>query len=237
MDLRTTTPREVETLRQLVIGGPAASLTEAAQALATNLATAFPAVVLSRVFAVLPFEMLPAPAAAFARRLAGDDNPIGPGTPILSLLGTHGRQPAWCDRHMSQGHLAIPLVSARFVGNIPMVSSLLASLGFDLTHLDARGGAFTRRMEGRLNGAFYVPDAQTAKDDLGRPIIAPDFAREHGVRTVFGMGGPYFDRTFLAIISFTDVVVERAVIDHFATLISFFKMSTQDLVRTGRIFA
>jgi hypothetical protein len=237
MDLRTTTVGEVDKLREAVMSRPAACLCEAAQLFATNLVQAYPAVILSRVFAVIPCEALPEDTAAFARRIAGDKNPIGPGTPVLSLLGTYGREAAWCDRRSSQGHQAIPLASARFVQSIPMVSAVLASLGFDLSHLGGPAEAFTRRMHGGLNGAFYLPDAQTAKDALGRAIIAPDFVREYSVRTVFGMGGPYFDRTFLAIISFTDVVVERPVVDQFATLISFFKMSTQELVRTGRIFA
>jgi hypothetical protein len=235
MNLPTATPEELEGLRDLLVGQPASSLEEASQVFVRELVLAYPDLLLSRVFVMLPFETLPAPAAAFARRVAAAHT-IAPRTPVLSLLGTHGREADWCDRLASKGHLAIPLVSQQFAAAIPMVSSLLASLSFDIAHLDNSGAAFTRRMAGGLNGAFYVRDARGAVDELKRPIISPAFVEAYGIRTVFGMGGPYFDGTLLAIISFSRVIVERPVIDRFATLISFFKMKTQDLVRTGRVF-
>ena len=236
MHLATTTAAEIEGLHDVLVGRPARSLEEASQNFVRELVQAYPELVLSRVFVLAPFETLPASAAAFARELAPAST-LAPRTPVLSLLGTYGREVTWCDRRASRGHLAIPLVSKQFAAAIPMVSSLLASLNFDVAQLDSSGAAFTRRMAGGLNGAFYVRDARDAVDELKRPIISPAFVGSYGIRTVFGMGGPYFDGTLLAIISFSSAIVERAIIDQFATLISYFKMKTQELVRTGQVFS
>jgi hypothetical protein len=58
-------------------------------------------------------------------------------------------------------------------------------------------------MLGGRNGTFYVQDARTAVDSLGRHVIAArDFAQEFAIRTVFGMGGAYVDGTMAVAIFF-----------------------------------
>jgi hypothetical protein len=238
MDLRTTTTADIESMRRPLVGQPAASIQEAAQVFATELARAYPAILLSRVFVTVPFGVLSPGDQKFAMGIVGDSNPVDADTPVLTLMGTSGRDPSWCDRSASRGHLAIPLASRSFVSGIPMISALLSSLDVDLAALDAdvAAASYTRRMLGGLNGAFYVSDARTAVDAKGRAIISPEFVRARGVRTVFGMGGPYFDGTLIAIINFADVEVDRDVVDRFASLVSFFKLATKDLVRGRRLF-
>lgn len=69
--------------------------------------------------------------------------------------------------------------------------------------MDAAPDVNARRLLGGFNGVFYVDDASSARDAQDRLIIAArDFVAEHGVKTVFGMGGAYPDGTLLVIIVF-----------------------------------
>jgi len=152
------------------------SVRSSAQGFARDLADTFSGVVLARLFLVLPFSQLPEGDRTFARGIVGGDARLQATTNVLSLVGTYGRDPTWCDRAGSRGHLAIPLIDRAFVSNIPMVAKLLADLEVDLAGLDDGKPIATRRMLGGRNAAFYVPDAQDAVDAQGRSIIpARDF--------------------------------------------------------------
>jgi hypothetical protein len=154
------------------------------------------------------------------------------------LLGTHGSKPEWCERARSKGHLGIPLISAEFVRAIPMVARLLEELGVDLAWLDAAAEMYTRKLLGGFNGVFFVDDAATAQDSLGRNIIpAQDFVDEQGIKTVFGMGGFYPDNTLIAIIVFSREHLTRSHVERLTSLISLFKGETFGLVRARKFFA
>jgi hypothetical protein len=76
-----------------------------------------------------------------------------------------------------------------------MIARLLSDFGVGFS-----GGKTldTRRLLGGRNIAFFVPDAAKSTDQGGRQIIpAKEFVLKHGVRTVFGMGGAYVDRSCL----------------------------------------
>jgi hypothetical protein len=236
MDIRHATMPEIGGLRERVPCPDARSVEQAAEHFTSTLAHELPDIVLCRLFAVVPFERLPPPDGAFATSLAGKGRVLGASSPVLSLLGTYGREPAWQSRQASVGHLAIPLVSGDFVSRIPMVSALLRALHVDLADLDDAPTFFTRRMEGGRNGALYVGDARSVVDAEGRRVISADFVESYGVRTVFAMGGPYIDGTLVAIIVFTDVDVPKLATDRFASFVSNFKMATQSLVMGGRIY-
>ena len=221
--------------------GNVASLEEAAALVAQTLHERFIAgTVLARVYAVLPYRAIEPSLAAFVDAIAtktGETDSIRPDTPVLTLLGTHGAEPAWCDRRTSVGHQAIPLVSAAFVQNIPMVARLLKELGVDLAWLDASPEMNARKLLGGFNGVFYVDDAQSVRDAQGRLVIpAQDFVADRGVKTVFGMGGFYPDGTLLAIIVFASEHLKRAQVEPLTGLISMLKGETFGVVRSRRFF-
>lgn len=219
----------------------AAALEHAAQTFAQQIYETFvDSTVLVRVYATVPFERLPVAQQKFVTDLASSKNALArlvAHTPVLSLVGTCGVDPSWCDRHHSKGHVGIPLIDTQFVEAIPMVARLLHELGVDPLWFDDPTGSFVRRLIGGFNGVFYVSDAATSKDAKGRHVIpARDFVAEHRVSTVFGMGGSYLDGTLVACIVFTREDIPRAQAEQLATLISTLKTATATLVRSGRIF-
>ncbi len=214
------------------------SMEEAAQRLATLVHKRYTTVPLCRCCAVVPLRQLPVLEAAFARRFAathGDSADLQPETPVLVLLGTSGALPAWCERRMSRGHLAIPLMSSQFVRSAPMIAAMLSALGIDLSRFDS-SGVFVRRFTGGLDGVFYAP--ADATDEAGRLVIpAVDFVREHQIHTVLGMGSAFLDSSLAVTIVFTQERLAREEVDRLARVTQIFKQHTRALVAAGRVFA
>ena len=229
---------DIEAVRVALMEARALSSVEAvAEVFVRRLAETFGSVVLARVFLVVPFEQLDAPARAFVHALPGMAERIHPRTPVLGLCASAGRHPDWNGRLRSQGHLAIPLLSREFVQGIPMIARLLTDLGTDLPNLDSGLSIVSRRMMGGLNGTFYVPDAPTMVDTEGRAVIsALPFVTQNRIRTVFGMGGAYVDGTLAVAVVFTDERLERLVVERFPSLISNFKMASGELLADRRLF-
>jgi hypothetical protein len=237
ISFESSTWADIDALRARIRDQSPASLEEAAQGFADALATSSTTAVLARVFVVLPFAKLSPDDRAFAAKLVANDPALGEETPVLTLLGTAGREPAWCDRVRSSGHRAIPLLGAAFVEAIPMIARLLVDLDVSLLKLDDGKALDTRRLLGGKNGAFYVADARVSEDERGRRIIpGKEFVATYGVRTVFGMGGAYFDGTLAIAIVFTSESIDRLVVDRFPSLISNFKMATATLQTLGQIY-
>ena len=218
------------------------SLEEAAQWLSRTLHETFAAgSVLVRTFATVPLERLPGDARDFAASIAAQGGlpPLRPGTMALALLGTCGVEPGWKERTLSRGHLAIPLASNTFVESIPMIARLLKELGATLTWADDLDTAIVTQSFGTLAGVFYVEDAESERDGLGRRVIpASDFVSRYGVKTVFGFGGSYpVRRTFIVTVVFTRERMGRQVAERFMRLTSAFKAVTMRTVLDGRLFA
>lgn len=235
-----TWAKTLENLRPGLAG--ATALEHAAALVARFLYDHFEAgTALARVYAVVPYRDLEPAVAGFVDELAGkagQSSHVTPTTPVLTLLGTHGAKAEWCDRTMSAGHRGIPLVSAEFVQAIPMVARLLKEVGVDLSWLDDAPEVNTRRLLGGFNGLFFVEDAATARDALGRLIIpAQDFVEENDVKTVFGMGGFYPDNTLIAIIVFSRESLKRGHVERLTSLIALLKGETFGVVRARKFFA
>jgi hypothetical protein len=197
--------------------------------------------VLVRVFATVPFGTLPATNRVFVERLVGDRarDVLGVKTPVLSLLGTRGAVPRWNSRHLSEGHVGIPLASAEFVEAIPMIASLVKQLGVAIEGADDIETAIVTSSLGRAAGVFYVDDAATAVDSKNRRIITGrEFVQEHGVRTVFGFGGAYaLTGTFVVTVLFTRETIARTQAERFMRLANQLKASTMRPVGRRRLFA
>jgi hypothetical protein len=211
------------------------SLAEAAQRFAALFADGFDSVVLARAFAVLPYEVLPPREGEFATALSGE--PLQPKTPVLALLGTRGRLPAWSARAASAGHLAIPLSSSRSVRQAPMIAKLLDDFQINPQVLDSGRPIASRSMLVGRSATFFVEDAGSSTDKEGRFVIpARDFVEAHGVQSVFGMGGAYLDGTVVAGIIFCSERLERPVAERFTSLLDAFKIATADFVRSRLLF-
>ena len=226
-------------LASRLTGAP--TVESAAQALAGLLYETFAdSAVLARVFLTVPFGRLPGADQYFVRRLVGTRAPglLKRQTPVLSLIGTRGRNPRWNDRYTSRGHLGIPLASVEFVDSFPMIARLLKELGATIEWAADLDTAIVTAALGPVAGAFYVEDAGSSVDQQGRKIIsAQDFVEEHGVRTVFGFGGAYpVDRAFLAVVVFTREAVERQHADRFMRLTNTFRAGTLRAALDGRLF-
>jgi hypothetical protein len=228
---------ELQELRgQIGLVKDSATLTEATQRFCDLFASRFDTVVLARVFVILPLSALPERERGFAQRAAAPAL-LSETTRVLCLCGTAGVEPAWNQRLASQGHLAIPLTSSDFVRGAPMIAQLLADLRVSLRVLDDGLPVVSRELMGGRSLTFFVPDALTSLNEEGRLIIgAEQFARAHGVHSVFGMAGSYLDGTLVCAIFFTSEQLTRAAADKFSTLIAAFKLATAHLVHAGKLF-
>ena len=220
----------------------ATSLEKAAQALATALHTHLSeSTVLTRVFVTADLAHLPDDNRRFVQALAdrsGAADQLQDSTPVLSLVGTYGSEPQWNDRRRSEGHAGIPLISAAFVDDIPMISYLLQALGLPLDWMERGGSNVVQRTIGQSAGLFFVENAALATDEQGRKVIpAQDFVIDHGVGSVFGISGAYSGDEILVVIAFCTEEFPKAVAERFLPLISLFKSGTAALVSDGRIFA
>jgi two-component system, NtrC family, sensor kinase len=197
-------------------------------------------VVLARVFGTVELQQLPADDRAFVERFAASvgGEKLTDATPVLSLLASRGVEDAWNDRRRSQDHLAIPLLSERFVAEIPMISRLLNEIGFTPAWSGTDSGFVTKTFA-NVNGIFYVDDARTAVDDRERNIIpATAFVERYGIRTVFGFGGSYIGcHMFISAILFCREEIARSQALRFIPLIGSLKAATTRLVNRGAIFA
>ena len=226
--------------QRMLHGAP--SLEAAAQRYVTTVYDALSeSIVLLRLFVTVRYADLPDENRA--RVLAGCKairvgDAVADDTLVLSLLGTVGAEPQWCDRHASANHAVIPLVSRDFVSGIPMISRLLKQLGVELDWIARKDTAIVGKTFGFQSGVFYVADAASWVDSENRKIIgAQDFVAKYGVRTVFGVGGGYVGSpVYTAIISFCRDPIEEEKIERFRSHIDRFKAETSDVVKMGRIF-
>ena len=198
--------------------------------------------VLVRLFVTVPFARLPPLEQHFAREFSGQF----PGAPairettdVLTLLGTRGSQPGWNARADSRGHLAIPLISDKFVSEIPMIARVLRETGFGpLLGSSASRSLYVSKWKDEADGLFFIGDARVTTDERGRLIIpAIDFVSHHGVRTVFGFGGPYAaTRTFVTAIIFCRETILRTTASGFVQVAQEFKERTAGLLQREAIF-
>ncbi|MBI5535726.1 MAG: hypothetical protein HY898_23545 [Deltaproteobacteria bacterium] len=198
-------------------------------------------IVLTRLFATVPFEQLPPKRAEFVTNLAASNgvaDKLDKDTLVLSLLGTCGQEPEWAQPSTSKGHLGIPLASSSFIEAIPMMSRLLHQLGAGVDWIDRKDTSIVARALGMLGGVFYVQDASTELDAQGRKIIAgQQFVEAYHVKSVFGFGGGYSGtQIFIVGISFLRDSIDKATAERFLSHVNRIKASTMDVVSSGALF-
>lgn len=201
----------------------------------------FKSVVLARLYATIPFSVLPQPISDYVSSLTktrGVDAQLKPTTPVWTLLGSRGMSAAWNDRAQSKNHVGLPLLSAEFVDQFPMVSRLFAQLAIDVSwQPSSTNDIVLGRLVGTdSTGFFYVEDARAAVDRLGRPIIpSQDFVKAYDVRTVFGMGGQYANGTLAATIVFAREPIAEPLARKLAPLFGSFHAITTPTVFADRL--
>ncbi len=206
-------------------------LEDAAQVLAEGLHTQFEeSIVIARVFLTVPFGALQPENKAFVQRLAeltGAGAELKAGTPVLSLIGTHGQDPEWNDRRKSEGHMGIPLIPSAFVEEIPIMFRLLKEVGVPLDWAGSDSSELIKRPVGRSALAFFVENAAEATDHKGPKIIeGQDFVAAHNVRSVFGTGCGYSGSRALVAVVFNRDPVCPSTAEHFLALIESFERKT-----------
>jgi len=194
----------------------AVTFQEAAQSVTQRIhAQLSESVILARTYATVPFSKLPGPDRLFMKSIAeasGADASLAEETTVLSLLGTAGTEPAWCHRSRSQKHLGIPLISAEFVAEIPMIAGVIDRLGSASSWFTS-SSVRNARVESffTFTDSFFVNDPANTRDPAGRLLIpAQDFVEKYNVRSVFGVGGQFpASGTILLCILFSNEVVSH----------------------------
>lgn len=131
--------------------------------------------VLSRVFLSLPFQSLD-PETASAVRSPRRGNRAD--ALYMTLLGTHGRAPSWCDRRLSARHRAMPF-DRESPPDHAMWRRCFEQVGFETANV------LVERPEVWVpQGLFVVPEA-AGSDSLP---AQEDFIKPLGVMSVIGCG-------------------------------------------------
>jgi hypothetical protein len=199
--------------------------------------------VLLRMFVSVPYSALPQFNQQFVMDLAtgkGIACELKNETPVLSLIGTRGREPEWNSWRQSTGHIGIPLVSTNFIDTIPMLSRLFSDLGLSLSWLTDSDSGLNIDARSDIAGTFFVENAKESTDSQGRKIIAmQDFVDAYDIYTVFGIGGQYKlgSHNIVAIIFFTNEKFNKTIAQRFPPLINLFKTFTIKHVLQQRIFS
>lgn len=212
-----------------------ATLEDAATLLATTLYDGCQtggerSLVLSRIYLSLPFSLLDAGGAAFAREKLG--LAPAPGDLFLGLIGTWGDAAAWRDLRSSQGHRAIPL-NRQTVTTVPMLARCFQQIGFDLDVVLA--GEKGIRLEGveRSFGLFHVEDA------AGSPYVpAQDaFVKPYGVRSALGCGTMLPNGAVSIWIGFARHAIPRSAALPLLSMMPAFWLLASPLYRRKAIYA
>ncbi len=196
--------------------------------------------VLFRVFATVEYQKLPARERDFALSLARSRSfleELQPKTPVVTLLGSRGKRPAWNHRHLSERHLAIPLVKASFIKTIPMVSRLMGDMGTGLDWVQKQHRNLIVTSMGQMARVLYVEDALETRTGDGFDVI-PDrsFVEANKVRTVLALGGAYLNGTIVAVVLFTNERVAADRVEKLLPVVHGFKIATMKAVMRGSVF-
>ena len=216
---------------------------DAAQKFVQAFYSQFPdSTVLARIYATVPFGSLPERDRLFITSNTQESQlqpAINDDTRILSLLGSTGKESAWCDRYQSKSHLGIPLLSEEVVAQLPMIAGLIDQIGSSARWYSKLSTASEKSDSfGLFTESFFVADAASSRDNMGRLLIpAQDFVAKYGVRSVLGVGGefPNTGMILLCIIFSSEFLHETP--GWLARLPLALGTITQQLVTAGDIYS
>lgn len=198
-------------------------------------------IIMARLFAAIQFKILPESNKCFVTKLAEKENvsdKISDQTLVLSLLGSRGVNPEWNDRRNSKDHIGIPLISKKFISKAPMISQLLDQFGIGMDWIDSTDKFYITKTLNSLSGIFFIKNAETEVNEHGdKIIVAQDFVKREGIKSVFGIGGCYLGTSvFFASIIFTNEEVDENIVKRFVLQAIRFKTATMQMVKNRKIF-
>lgn len=210
------------------------SIEEAYQCLAQTMYETFcantgePDLVLSRVYHSFDFPLLSNSLQQIAKQAWEKETKES--SKFIILMGTYGKEAAWCDRTQSQGHKAI-LLSHETLNNIPMVARLIQQIGFDLGVLLGEEKGIEYKSVSGTFGVFYVSPA------LGSPYIpAQDFVTRYEVKSVIGTGVMLPQGDIAVYIGFSRLPIENEIAASIAPLMSLFWQKAFPLLEEHGMF-
>lgn len=242
--LSTATPADFSHLAQLTQNLPQSdNLQNAAQAFIDVIYDYFrESIILLRMFTTVSYsELSPTDKQLVDKKGidTGTANLINNDTPVLTLLGTRGRNEDWNDRAKSKRFRCIPLPSAAYVGGLSMLSMQFRVMSLDLALFDSWGADFVAKGGAdKYSGMLYIPDSAADKDEKGRMAVpAQDFVMENSVKTTLGFGSGYSHHpALLTLFVFANETLD-ADDKGFAGLLEMFKSITGEHVARRRIFS
>jgi hypothetical protein len=168
---------------------------------------------LVRVYQTLPYKTLP-PALRNLAVQRPDSTEPSPDMRCLVLLGTAGQEAAWNVRTQSKGHQVIPLPTAEFVAQAPMISQLIRQFGLDIANVVSPNPDLIANLHNKQYNTFYVAQAE------GSPYIPAqkEFVNPYGIRSVVGFGGVLLTGDLFAVIVFSKVFIPQETADSFKLL-------------------
>lgn len=184
---------------------------------------------LSRAYVAMRYEVLEPDLARQMTRPENGDASLA-GTPaaalpnFLALLGTYGKQTAWCDRRRLSKHRVVDL---RESVPSPLLKACLDQLGFD----PARDGKPSDE-PWIPRGLFVVEDATGGAALEGDD----DMLRATGVRSIVGSAARLPDGAISFWVGFCRHPVFEEGVLPLLTLMPQFWLSTSLLYRNGSIF-
>lgn len=132
----------------------------------------------------------------------------------MTLMGTYGIEPAWCDRHESQGHKALNLG----VDQSPMVSAAIYQLGLDIAVDMPKAPIDLPVPEATLmTRYFHVEHAP------GSPYIPAqeDFVKRYGIQSVTGVGSTFVSQSAYLLLCFARAHLSTTVAANFSQTAPF----------------
>lgn len=199
--------------------------------------------VLLRLFSSVPYAALPAQDKQLVDKKAHDSGTAhlcNDGTPILTLVGTRGKQSDWNERQKSRGFRCIPLISGEYVASLSMLSMQFRKMNLDPGLFDRWDAAIVARGRAdEYSGMLYVENAGIDKDELGRMIVPrQDFVAENNVRTALGFGAGYAHHpTIVTLFAFTNEILSESMMKPFGSLLEAYISISKELVGKGRILS
>ena len=179
---------------------------------------------LVRFFMTMPHESLDPARRDFIAQRFPDLRPR-PDTKCLTLMGTVGDKPDWCEIERSAGHQSIPLMSAEWVDQIPMIARLFAEFGLDVEQVLRPGPDLMIEEENRGFRLFHVLDA--GGSDF---IPDQDFVSSHGIRSVLGFGGLLPTGHLFVVLLFSKARISRETANLFRAVALGVRMAILPLV-------
>lgn len=175
--------------------------------------TGQPDTALVRFYKTHPYGALPDALQDYAAGLLDKHATPNASMKCLTLLGTVGDDPSWCDRLQSSGHRAVPLPSEEVVARLPMIAQLISQFGLALGTVVEPDPKLLVELDEKTYNVFYVPTAE------GSPHIpAQDFVADHGIASALGFGGMLPTGDLYAVVVFSKVPIPAETAELFKTL-------------------